>query len=156
MNPRLVSLTLASLLIMTGLSAQTPPAAPAPLVLWYDRPAQKWVEALPLGNGRLGAMVFGGVEHEKLALNEDTLVSGEPPGDLRSINLTGDLDQVAGLIRAGKNVEADAYVAKHWLGRNQQCYQPLGDLLLDVIGSGDVTDYRRWLDLATATTGVSY
>jgi alpha-L-fucosidase 2 len=124
--------------------------------LWYDQPAQQWVEALPLGNGRLTAMVFGGTAREKLSLNEDTLTSGEPPSDLRSLDITKDFDQVTGLIRAGKNADADAYVTKHWLGRNQPCYQPLGDLLLDFPGEGAVTDYRRWLDLNTATAGVSY
>jgi alpha-L-fucosidase 2 len=134
--------------------------APSPgtsgLTLWYDQPVRKWTDALPLGNGRLAAMVFGGVTRERLALNEDTLTSGEPPSDLRSINITPDLEHVTGLIRAGRNADADAYVTKHWLGRNQPCYQPLGDLLLDFPDAGTVTDYRRWLDLATATTGVSY
>ncbi len=126
------------------------------LTLWYDRPSEKWTDALPLGNGRLAAMVFGGVEHEKLSLNEDTLYSGEPPADLRSLDLTKDFDHVTALIHAGKNAEADAYVTKHWLGRNQQCFEPLGDLLLDFAGGGNVSGYRRWLDLATATAGVSF
>jgi alpha-L-fucosidase 2 len=126
------------------------------LTLWYDRPSEKWTDALPLGNGRLAAMVFGGTEREHLQLNEDTLVSGEPPADLRSIDITKDFDLVTGLIKAGKNAEADTYVTKHWLGRNQQCYQPLGDLWLDFPGSGAVTGYKRWLDLATATAGLSF
>lgn len=149
-----------ALLFTVGAPGRAAPAAPVPgtpgLTLWYDRPAQPWVEALPLGNGRLAAMGFGGVAQEKLSLNEDTLTSGEPPSDLRTIDLTKDLDHVTGLIRAGKNAEADAYVTRHWLGRNQPSYQPLGDLLLDFAGTDDATDYRRWLDLATATAGVSY
>ena len=128
------------------------------LTLWYDRPSEKWTDALPLGNGRLAAMVFGGIEREHLQLNEDTLVSGEPPADLRSLDLAKDFAHVTGLIQAGKNSEADTYITKHWLGRNQQCYQPLGDLWLDFTSTakGAVTDYRRWLDLATATAGVSF
>jgi alpha-L-fucosidase 2 len=126
------------------------------LTLWYDAPAQKWTDALPLGNGRIGAMVFGGVEQEHLALNEDTLVSGEPPADLRSIDITKDFDHVTGLLKAGKNSAADAYITQHWLGRNQQCYQPLGDLWLDFASGGVTTGFRRWLDLATATAGVSF
>src|SRR4051812_14512602 len=106
----------------------------ADLTLWYDRPAEKWTDALPIGNGRLAAMVYGGAERERLQLNEDTLYSGEPPADLRTLDITKDFDQVTGLLRAGKNSEADAYVTKHWLGRNQQCYQPLGELLLDFAG----------------------
>ena len=132
-------------------------------MLHYDKPAKKWVEALPIGNGRMGAMVFGGADREQLQLNEDTLYSGEPPADLRTLDISTTRAHVIDLIRANKNVEADAFVAKNWLGRNQQCYQPLGDLLIDFApsqatgsGPGEVTDYRRWLDLQTATAGVSY
>ena len=131
------------------------PAEPGALTLRYDKPARKWVEALPIGNGRMGAMIFGGPEQEQLQLNEDTLWSGEPPPDLRSIDITKSLDKVVSLIRENKHAEADSHVQKHWLGRNQQCYQPLGDLFLD-FAKGEVKDYRRWLDLATATAGVSF
>src|SRR3954463_5643993 len=131
-------------------------ARAADLTLWYDRPAEKWTDALPIGNGRLAAMVYGGAERERLQLNEDTLYSGEPPADLRTLDITKDFDQVTGLLRAGKNSEADAYVTKHWLGRNQKGYQPLGELLLDVGGTGAVTGYRRSLDLAHATAALSY
>jgi len=130
-------------------------AAPGdPLTLWYDQPSERWTDALPVGNGRLAAMVYGGPIREQLQLNEDTLTSGEPPADLRSLDITKDFDHVTGLIKAGKNTEADTYVTKNWLGRNQQCYQPLGDLWLDFAGTGPVTAYRRWLDLTTATAGV--
>lgn len=132
------------------------PAAAADLKLWYDGPAEKWTEALPLGNGRMGAMVFGDPTRERLQLNEDTLVSGEPPSDLRTLDLTKDFDHVTGLIRSGRNADADAHVTRHWLGRSQPCYQPLGDLWLEFPDEGAATDYRRWLDLATATAGVSF
>jgi alpha-L-fucosidase 2 len=130
--------------------------APSKQSLWYQAPAEKWTEALPIGNGRMGAMVFGGADREHLQLNEDTLYSGEPPADLRSIDITKDFDHVTGLIREGHNAEADAYVSKHWLGRNQQCYQPLGDLFIDFAGSTATQNFRRWLDLASATAGVSF
>jgi alpha-L-fucosidase 2 len=151
-------------LLAVRLLAAAQPGTPG-LTLWYDQPARQWEDALPLGNGRLAAMVFGGVDQEKLSLNEGTLTSGEPPSDLRSLDITKDFDHVTGLIRAGKNAEADAYVTKHWLGRNQPCYQPLGDLVIDfssnaksggVEQGGAVTDYRRWLDIAAATSGVSF
>jgi alpha-L-fucosidase 2 len=109
------------------IEAQAQPA-PASLQLWYEHPAEAWVEALPLGNGRLGAMVYGGVEREHLQLNESTLIAGEPPADLRSIRLTKDLPHVEQLIRDRRYAEADAYIATHWLGRSQQPYEPLGDL----------------------------
>ena len=136
--------------------AQSGPQSGAPLTLHYQRPAKQWIEALPIGNGRMGAMIFGGPDREQLQLNEDTLYSGEPPADLRSIDIKKTLPQVIQLIRDNKHAEADAFVMKNWLGRNQQCYQPLGDLFLEFAGSGEVKDYRRWLDIGTATAGVSY
>src|SRR4051812_49157979 len=84
-------------------AASLTPTASAATELWYREPAEQWVEALPLGNGRLAAMVFGGVSQERIALNEDTLTSGEPPSDLRTIDITKDFDQVTDLIKAGKN-----------------------------------------------------
>ncbi len=153
MNLRLPRLALVVLAVASRLCAAD---APAPLTLWYDQPSERWTDALPLGNGRLAAMVFGGIDREHFQLNEDTLTSGEPPADLRSVKISKDFDHVTGLIKAGKNSEADTYVTKNWLGRNQQCYQPLGDLWLDFAPGGPVSGYRRWLDLATATAGVSF
>ena len=79
MAPRILSfLTIAASLVgAPGLRAAEATAAPAPK-LWYQQPAAQWVEALPIGNGRLGAMIFGGVEYERLQLNEDTLWAGRP------------------------------------------------------------------------------
>lgn len=155
MKYRIITLVLALAAVVRASDAGGAPNAP--LSLWYDKPAQRWTDALPLGNGRIGAMVFGDIGREHLQLNEDTLVSGEPPADLRTIDITKDFDHVLGLIRAGKNDQADAFVTKHWLGRNQQCYEPLGDLWIDFPG-GDAgtSDYRRWLDLSTATAGVRF
>ncbi len=155
-------LRLAPILIApcAALLAGAPPPATTPgLSLWYDAPAARWTEALPLGNGRLGAMVHAGIEREHLQLNEDTLYSGEPPADLRTIDIRPDLEHVRHLLRTGRNAAADAHITKHWLGRNQQCYQPLGDLFLDFTAdpaAGAATDYRRWLDLANATAGTSF
>ncbi len=153
-----------SLLFMAVSAAPSPAArvepdaslgAPA-LMLWYETPAAAWVEALPAGNGRLAAMVFGGIDRERIALNEDTLTSGEPPSDLRSLDIAKSYDHVRALIAENRTVEADNFIKANWLGRNQPCYQPLGDLWMEIEGRGEATGYRRWLDLATATTGVSY
>src|SRR5687767_14839178 len=86
-------------------SAETELGPTSRLSLWYDKPSEKWTDALPLGNGRLGAMVFGGTDREHLQLNEDTLYSGEPPADLRTIDIRKDFDHVTALLRAGKNSE---------------------------------------------------
>jgi alpha-L-fucosidase 2 len=126
------------------------------LVLRYDQPSREWTDALPVGNGRLAAMVFGGVEQERLALNEDTLTSGEPPADLRSIRVRPRFAEVLAHLRAGRHREAEQIIGREWLGRNQACYQPLGDLLVDFPGTGPVTGYRRSLDLATAVATTEY
>jgi alpha-L-fucosidase 2 len=143
-----------ALLVLTLPAAAAPDLTP--LTLRYDKPAAEWVEALPVGNGRMAAMVFGGVEREQLQFNEDTLFSGEPPAHLTTIDITKDFDHVVGLLRAGKHPEVDQYVGRHWLGRNQQAYQPLGDLFIDFQSSGETTAFSRWLDLSTATTGTRF
>jgi alpha-L-fucosidase 2 len=135
--------------------------SPAALTLWYDKPASKWVEALPLGNGRLGAMVHGGIETERLDLNDDTLYSGEPGQRDIPLNITKDFDTVTGWIREGKYAEANRYVIKNWLGRAQHCYQPLGHLELGfappaIVPGGPITNYRRELDIANAIARTTY
>lgn len=126
------------------------------LTLWYDRPAAVWTEALPLGNGHMGAMVFGGVERERLQLNEVTLYSGDPEGTYKNIDLRRKYQEVDSLMGAGKYAEAQSMVSENWLGRNHQCYQPLGDLYLDFQHEGKVTNYRRSLDLGNALAQVRY
>ena len=123
--------------------------------LWYDEPAVQWVEALPVGNGRLGGMMFGGVDEERVALNEDTLCAGEPL-PLGTVDIASGLSDVVGWLRAGEYRRAHDYINEHWLGRCQNSYQPLGDLRLQLEGAGAVTDYRRELDLAEAVARVSY
>jgi alpha-L-fucosidase 2 len=125
------------------------------LTLWYRRPAQQWVEALPIGNGRLGAMVFGGIERERLQLNEDTLWSGGPR-DWNNPNAPKVLAEVRRLIAEEKYVEADR-AARGMQGPYTQSFLPLGDLVLE-FEHGDIAQggYRRQLDLQTALAGVRY
>jgi len=127
-----------------------------PLLLWYRQPAVKWVEALPLGNGRLGAMVFGGVPQERLQLNEDTLYAGGPydpdnPGALAV------LPEVRRLIFAGQYSQAQS-LASNMMAHplRQMPYETLGDLLLTFPEAHSVTNYRRELSLGTAIADVSY
>jgi alpha-L-fucosidase 2 len=124
------------------------------LSLWYRQPAGIWTEALPVGNGRLGAMVFGGVETERLALNEDTLWSGSPkPWNNRDAKKV--LPEIRRLVDEEKYHEADT-LAKKMQGPYNQSYQPLGNLILKFGISGSVTDYRRELDLDTGIAAVRY
>ncbi len=133
-------------------------AAPPPsgLRLWYRRPAPDWNEALPIGNGRLGAMVFGGVAREQLQLNEDTLYSDEPGRRDLPLDITKTFDQVVSLLRQGRYAEAEQFINRHWLGRVWPCYQPLGDLYLEFDHGEDARGYRRELDLREAICRVRY
>ena len=117
----------------------------------------QWTEALPVGNGRLGAMVFGGTEHERLQLNENTLWSGGPY-DPDNPNALAALPEARRLIFAGKYKEANDVVGQRMMGKplRQQSYQPVGDLLLDFTGHDKASDYRRELNLDTAIATTTY
>jgi alpha-L-fucosidase 2 len=125
-------------------------------VLWYDKPAENWNEALPLGNGRMGAMVFGGIEEEHLQLNENTLYSGEPSQSYKNVNINPSFDEVMKLLLDEKNSEADEYIRKNWLGRLHANYEPLGDLFIRTKTTGIVTDYHRELDIANSILRTTY
>ncbi|WP_404307012.1 glycoside hydrolase family 95 protein [Neorhodopirellula lusitana] len=132
--------------------------------LWFRQPATEWTEALPIGNGRLGAMVFGGVDQERLQLNEDTLWSGGPHC-YDNPDAYQHLAAVRGLLEQGEYAEAEA-LAEKMMGRPkyQAAYQPLGDLHLkfahgessDEDSGSPATGYHRELDLANAVSTVRY
>ena len=125
--------------------------------LWYRKPAAKWVQALPIGNGRLGAMVFGNPAVERLQLNEDTLWQARPH-DYQQPEAIKALPKVRELVFAGKYAEADRLAHRTMMGSPAALpsYQPLGDLYLRLKGHEAVSDYRRELDLSTATARVQY
>ena len=134
------------------------PASAQDLKLWYNKPAGQWVEAMPVGNGRLGAMVFGGVEQERLQLNEGTLWAGGPY-DPSSPDALIALPEARRLIFDGKFGQANGLIGSKMMARplKQMPYEPVGDLKLSIPGTGGtVTDYRRELDLDTAIARVSY
>ena len=127
------------------------------LILWYDKPAAEWTEALPVGNGRLGAMVFGGPTIEQLQLNEDTLYAGSPydPNNPEALKA---LPEARRLIFEGKYKEAHDLVGAKMMANpiKQMPYEPVGDLKLSFPGHDNATSYRRDLDLNTAIASVSY
>lgn len=127
------------------------------LELWYNSPASKWTDALPLGNGRLGAMVFGGVARDEFQLNESTLWSGGPYQPTNA-EARPNLDAVRQLIFAGRYAEAEALANAHSMARPylEMSYQPAGNLYLDVVHPELFTQYRRSLDLDRAMTTTSY
>ncbi len=143
------------LFLVISLGFKSEPGKPE-LKLWYDRPAANWNEALPIGNGRMGAMVFGGIQNEQLQLNENTLYSGEPSQNYKNVNVTRDFDKVINLLREGKNAEADEFIRVNWLGRLHANYQPLGDLFFKMEHPQQVTDYHRELDISQSVLRVSY
>ncbi|MEO5819028.1 MAG: glycoside hydrolase family 95 protein [Vicinamibacteraceae bacterium] len=131
----------------------TPPRRAAP-TLWYGRAASKWVEALPVGNGRLGAMVFGDVGVERLQINDDTLWSGGP-GNWDTPGAKVVLDEVRRLTLAGDYAGADK-AARGLMGAFTQSYLPLGDLWLTFEHGNLGREYRRELHLGDAVASVRY
>ncbi|GAA0137826.1 glycoside hydrolase family 95 protein [Paenibacillus sp. YSY-4.3] len=123
--------------------------------LWYSQPAARWEEALPVGNGRLGGMVFGGSRSEQIALNEDTLWSGFPR-DPHNYDALRHLRRSRELIFAGEYKEAERLIEARMLGKRTESYQPLGDLYLEHLDAGEITEYYRELDLDTGVATVTY
>ena len=171
MKPPIVPLALA---FLTALTLRGSPEH----LIWFDAPAQHFTESTPLGNGRLGAMVFGGIAEERIVLNESGLWSGSPQ-DADRPDAYQSLPEIRRLLLEGNNAEAEALVNKNFTsagpgsarGRGANApygsYQTLGNLRLKFLNvpaarpelverDAQPTDYRRELDLATATTRITY
>jgi alpha-L-fucosidase 2 len=133
------------------------------LKLRYEQPANQWVEALPIGNGGFGAMIFGGVEQERIQFNHDTLFNGQPH-DYAHKGAVKHLPEIRRLLLEGKQKEADRLAGREFMsvgaggGNRQQAYQPFGDLLLSFPGfKGKAADgYRRELDIDSAVALVEF
>src|SRR5919109_218149 len=123
------------------------------LELWYAAPAAEWTEALPIGNGRLGAMVFGGVHRERLQLNEETLWTGGPYSPVNP-DAQANLRAVRSLIFEGRYAEAEELADRFLMARplKQMSFQPAGDLWIEQVSSASARGYRRSLDLGAAIT----
>jgi len=142
-----------SIVIMLDVSAQDNTL----LKLWYKQPAKQWIEALPIGNGRLGAMVFGNPSKEVVQLNENTIWGGQP---YRNDNPEAKeaLPKVRQLIFKGKYKEAQDLVNQKFISRNSQGmpYQTAGSLNLIFPGHDNYTNYYRELNIETAVTSTRY
>lgn len=125
------------------------------LKLWYDSPAKVWEEALPLGNGRIGAMVFGNPLEEVYQLNEETLWSGGPQ-DWNNPNGPKHLDEVRKAIDSGDYKKASDLWKKYSQGPYTARYLPMADLKISMVPSGEVTSVYRDLNISNATTTVKY
>lgn len=132
-------------------------AKPTPLTLWYEQPAQQWEEALPLGNGRLGAMVYGGIARENIQLNEDTFWAGGPHNNL-NLAARESLPRIRELIESRKYTEASALAEKtiNSQGPNGMPYQTAGNLILNFSNHENVKNYYRELDISNAVARTRY
>lgn len=132
---------------------------PSGMKIWFNKPADTWNDALPVGNGRLGAMVFGGVEKERLELNEESVWTGQPEWDANPDALKN-LPKVRQLLFEGKYKEAEVLAQKGIMGSKPQnpaaTYQFLGDIYLNFGPQRNLNNYRRELDIEEAVARVSY
>lgn len=123
--------------------------------LWYDKPASHWLEALPIGNSHMGAMVYGGTDMEEIQLNEETFWSGSPHNNDSHESLAC-LEEVRRLIFSGHEEEAQQLIDQHFIkGPHGMRFLPLGSVRL-LFGHKDVSDYRRELRLGDAVTTTHY
>ena len=127
-------LTVVALAILAAGAAAV--AQPSPLTLWYDKPAVLWTDALPVGNGRIGAMIFGGAAHERIQFNEHTVWTGAPH-DYAHKGAAQSLAKIRELLWAGKQKEAEALAMKEFMSEplHQKAYQSLGDLIIETPGA---------------------
>lgn len=125
--------------------------------MWYDQPADHWNEALPIGNGRLGAMIYGGVEVEHIQFNEETLWTGEPRSYARD-GASAYLNEIQQLLFKGKQAKATKLAMNNFMSTplRQEAYQPFGDIYLAFEGHEEFTDYSRSLSLNNAVHYTTY
>ena len=155
----LLVITLSFWLLLLTSSVSRGQNLPSGLKIWFNHPAETWNDALPIGNGRLGAMVFGGVEKERLELNEESVWTGEPRWDANP-DARKSLPKVRQLLFDGKYKEAEELADKGILGNKPRnpvaTYQALGDLYLNFGPQRDLSNYHRELDIEDAIARISY
>jgi alpha-L-fucosidase 2 len=126
--------------------------------IWFAQPADRWLQALPVGNGRLGAMVFGGAARERLHLTESTLWSGAPTLHNTNPAARDSIPAIRNLFFAGRYTEAEELCRKNLLGRGSQfgTALPMSFLDIEMTFPGEVSGYRRFLDLEEAIAHVEF
>lgn len=126
------------------------------LKLWYSQPAEAWVEALPIGNSRMGAMIFGGVDRERIQLNDETFWAGSPHNNNNPEGIKH-LDEIRSLIFEGKEKEAEQLIDKYYMTPHHgMSYLTLGSLFINFKHDGEISDYRRELNISNAVSEVVY
>ncbi|XMO85367.1 glycoside hydrolase family 95 protein [Algibacter sp. AS12] len=152
-----IGICVLALLVSCKTGVQETETKNADLVLWYDAPAANWNEALPLGNGRLGAMVYGNPENENIQLNESTLWAGGPHRN-DNPNAKGALSEIRALLFAGKYDEAHKLANNKFISETSagMPYETVGNLRLNFSGHKNFTNYKRALDIENAINTMSY
>ncbi|MGB5304072.1 MAG: glycoside hydrolase family 95 protein, partial [Gemmatimonadota bacterium] len=155
--PHATVLAIALALLLPAVPTHAQESGVAPPELWYDEPAESWTHALPVGNGRLGGMVFGGIARERIQLNEETLWSGGPYDPVVE-GAHEALPQIRAYLFAGDFERAHDLFGRTMMGVPYEMmkYQPFADLWLDFPGHEGATDYRRSLDLGEGVARVRY
>ena len=123
--------------------------------IWFNQPAANWNEAIPIGNGTLGGMVYGGIESDTIKINEETLWSGGPR-DLQNYEAIKYLPEIRQLLLDGKTQKAEKLIDSKMLGEYNECYMPMGDLVINSIQKGKVENYHRQLDLDKGLVNINY
>ena len=159
MNALFIAL-MANLILQTSCSSSGPQSPDKmEMVLWYNKPADMvWLDGLFIGNGYMGANVFGKIHNERIALNESTFWSGRPH-DYDDPDANKYFGKIRDLVFADKFKEAEKMANEHFYGKPaaQQAYQPIGDLLLNFNVTGDsIKDYHRELDMKTGVVKITY
>lgn len=134
--------------------ALTEASNPESTIMYTEKPASVWSEATPIGNGRLGGMIFGGIIQERIQTNDDTFWSGEPR-NVQNPEAYNSLAKIRQLLLDEKNAEAQHEINKNMLGPYNQSYMPLADIVLDM-KPGEATNYRRELDLNRGIVTITY
>ena len=155
MKPSLIQLICIAFLVFTQLKCIA--EDPNNLKLWYTKPAQKWTEALPIGNGRLGAMIYGGVDDDQIQFNEETLWTGSP-NNYAHKGAYRYLGQIRQLLFDGKQKDAEDLAMQEFMSVPiRQCaYQAFGTVNIHFQNQAEYRNYRRELDLTKAIQRVSY
>ncbi|TSA36626.1 MAG: glycoside hydrolase family 95 protein [Porphyromonadaceae bacterium] len=122
---------------------------------FWNRPAESWYEAVPIGNGLLGGMVYGGISSDTIKLNEATLWSGEP-ADKQNHTANQYLERIRNLLLADRNTEAQKLIDSTMLGPYNECYLPMGDMVIKWDPAGSITNYRRELNLSEGVVRIDY
>ena len=148
-------LVIIALIIIYTIACSTDKSKSTKTGIWFNQPAATWNEAIPIGNGTLGGMVYGGIESDTIKINEETLWSGGPR-DLQNHKAIKYIPEIRQLLLNGKTRKAEKLINKTMLGEYNESYMPMGDLVINTNVKGAVENYNRQLDLDKGLVYTNY